>query len=90
LTDAVSAVHRLEIGLWIPAHPSGLESPRKSVSLPVTVIKDDDIGRRQVDTQATSTGGQEEDKSVASLLVVFVNGQNTVLVGSAPIDPTVL
>jgi len=44
LTDAMGAVHCLEIGLWIPVHLSGPESPGEFASLPVTIIKDDDIG----------------------------------------------
>ena len=90
LTDAVGAVHCLQVGLWIPVHLSELGSQEKSLPSPVAVIKDDDVGGRQVDTQATGAGSKEENKSVASLLVVFVNGHDTVLVGSAPIDPTVL
>ena len=44
LTDAVGTVHCLEIGLWIPVHLSGPESQREPASLPITIIKDNDIG----------------------------------------------
>ena len=44
LTDAVGAVHCLEISLWIPVHLLGPESPEESASLPVAVVKDDDVG----------------------------------------------
>jgi len=90
LTDAMGTIHCLEVGLWIPVHLSELYPQGKSVPPPVAVIKDDDVSGRQVDSQTTGAGGKEENKFVASLLVVFVNGLNTVLVGSAPIDSTVL
>ena len=90
LTDAVGAIHCLEVGLWVPVHLSELDPQGKSVPSPVAVIKDDDVSGRQVDAQTTSAGGKEENKFVASLLVVFVNGQDTVLVGSTPVNSTVL
>ena len=90
LTDAVGAVHCLKIGLWIPVHLSGPKPQVKFAHPPVTVIKDDDIGGRQVDTQTSSASGEQEDKFIASFFVVIVNGLNTVLMGSASIDPTVL
>lgn len=90
LTDAVGAVHCLEVGLRVPVHLSDLESQGKSMSSPVTIIEDDDVSGRQVDAQTSGAGSKKEDKSVASFFVVFVNGHDTVLVGSAPIDPTVL
>lgn len=43
LTDAVGAIHCLEIGLWVPVHLSGPKAQGKFMSLPVAVIKDDDI-----------------------------------------------
>ena len=46
LTDAVGAVHCLEIGLWIPVYLSGSESREKHASLPVTIIEDDDVSGR--------------------------------------------
>lgn len=60
------------------------------MSLPVTVIKDDNVSARQVDAQAAGASGKQEDEFVAPFFVVFVNGQNAVFVGSASIDPTVL
>jgi hypothetical protein len=46
LADTVGTVHCLEICLRIPVHLSGLESRGESASLPITIIKDDDIGGR--------------------------------------------
>ena len=57
---------------------------------PITVIEYDNISARQVDTQAAGASSKQEDKFIAPFLVVFVNGQNAVFVGSASINPTVL
>ena len=90
LADAVGTVHCLEVCLGIPVQLSEMKSQRKSVCLPVTIIKDDNISTGQVDTQAAGASSKQEDESIAPFLVVFINGQNTVFVGGAPINPTVL
>ncbi|KAG9389180.1 chromatin remodelling complex ATPase chain ISW1 [Pyrenophora tritici-repentis] len=46
LADTMSAVHGLKISLRVP----------------VTVKENDNVGRSQVDTQATGAGGQEKQK----------------------------
>lgn len=90
LADAVGTIHCLEIGLWVPVHLSEPKSQRTSASLPVAVIKDDNISTRQVDTQPAGASGKQEDKFVAPLLVVIINGLNTVFVCGATVDPTIL
>ena len=90
LADSMGAVHCLEVGLWVPVHLLDQKPQRMSVPLPVTVIKDDNISARQVDTQAAGASGKKEDESVAPFLVVFINGQNAIFVGGAAIDPAVL
>ena len=60
------------------------------MSLPVAVIKDNNIGARQVNAKPTGASGKQEDKLVAPLFVIIIDGLNTVLVCGAPIDPTIL
>jgi hypothetical protein len=90
LANAVGAVHCLEVSLWIPVPLSEPESWGRLVSLPITVIEDDNISTRQVDTQTAGASGKQEDKFVAPLFVVIVDGLNTVFVGGASINPAVL
>ena len=90
LADAMSTVHRLKVGLWIPVCQSERVSQGRVAPLPITVIEDDHISCRQVDAQTAGASGKQEDESIAPLLVVFVDGQNTVFVGGAPINPTIL
>ena len=57
---------------------------------PVAIVKHDDVRGRQVDTESTSTGSEQEDELLAARLVVLVDGNDTVFVCSATIDTTVL
>lgn len=47
--------------------------------VPVTVIQDDNVCSIQVDAQATSTGGQQENELLTALLIVGVNLSLSVL-----------
>lgn len=62
---------------------------RKKFAVPVTVVQDDDVRRCQVDTQTTSTSGEQEDELLASGLVVIVNSGDTIFVTRASVDATV-
>ncbi len=74
LADTMSTVHCLQVGLGVP----------------VTVVQNNHIGTRQVDTESTSAGRQQEDELLAVRLVVLVDGDDTVLMSGAAIDAAVL
>ena len=74
LTDTMGTVHGLQVGLRVP----------------VTVIQNDNVGGCEVDTQTTSASREQEDELLAVWLVVLVDSDNTVFVGSPTIDTTVL
>ena len=69
----MSTVHGLKISLWIP----------------ITVEKDDNVSRSQVNTQSTSAGSQKEQELLRALLVVVVDGLNTVLMGGRTVDTAI-
>ena len=54
------------------------------------VIEDDGVSRRKIDTETTGTRREQEDELLAVWLVVLVDSDNTVFVGSPTIDTTVL
>ena len=61
-----------------------------SVSIPIAIIKDHNVGSRKINTEATSTSGEEEDELFAVRFVVLINSYNSILVSSTTIDTTVL
>jgi hypothetical protein len=68
---------------WLNAHKIRLW-------VPVAVIKNDDVGAGEIDTQSASTGGQHENELLAVRLIVLVDGVDTVLVRGATVDTAVL
>ena len=74
LTDAMCAIHRLQISLWIP----------------VAVIQHHDVRAGQVDPETAGTRRQEEDKLLGVRRVVVVDGRDPILVRGRAIDTAVL
>ena len=60
------------------------------MSIPIAIIKDHNVGSRKINTEATSTSGEEEDELFAVRFVVLINSYNSILVSSTTIDTTVL
>ena len=58
--------------------------------IPIAIIKDHNVGSRKINTEATSTSGEEEDELFAVRFVVLINSYNSILVSSTTIDTTVL
>ena len=73
LANPVSPVHGLQVHLWIP----------------VGVVEDDDVGRVQVDAEASRAGGQHEDEFLAALGVVLLDLTVAVLVGGLTVNAAV-
>jgi hypothetical protein len=92
LTDAVRAIHCLEVSLRVPArHMSVSHSDMRAwKSRPIRVVEDHDIRGREVDTEPTSARGEEKDELFRVGLVVLVDTRNTVLVRGAAVDAAVL
>jgi len=57
---------------------------------PVAVVKDDDVGRGQIDAQTSSTCRQQEDELLAVWFAILVNGGDAILVRGTSIDAAVL
>ena len=60
------------------------------MSIPIAIIKDHNVGGRKINTEATSTSGEEEDELFAVRFVVLIDSYNSILVSSTTIDTTVL
>jgi hypothetical protein len=74
LTNSVRSVHGLEIGLRVP----------------VRVKEHDNVGRGQVDAEAASPCGKEEDELFRIGLVVGIDGSHAVFMDRAAVQPAVL
>lgn len=57
--------------------------------IPITVEEYDNIGRSQVDTETTSTGGKQEDELLRVGLVVGVNSRHSIFVSGLTIESAV-
>ena len=60
------------------------------MSIPIAIIKDHNIGSREIYTKTTGTSGEEENKLFAIRFVVLINSYNSIFVSSTTIDTTVL
>jgi hypothetical protein len=73
LTDSMSSVHGLQIGLRVP----------------IRIKQNDNIGSDQIDTQSTSSSCQEEDKLLAAWSIIVIDGGNSGFVIGSTIDSAV-
>jgi hypothetical protein len=58
--------------------------------VPVTIIKDNNIGGSKIYAQTAGTGGQHKNELLAFVLIVLVDGVDTILVRGATINTAVL
>lgn len=58
--------------------------------VPIAVKEDDNVGGNKVDTETTSTSGEQEDELFAVRCVVVVDCGDTVLMSSVTVDSAVL
>ena len=56
---------------------------------PITIVKDDDVRGRQVDTKTSGAGSKQKDKLLAARLIIFVDCDDPVVVSRAAIDATI-
>jgi len=94
LTDTMGSVHSLQIGLRVPINEKQSErwltsSPAER-HIPVAIEEHYDVRGDEVDTKSTGTGRQQEDKLVATWLVVLVDHARSGVVIGTTIDPAVL
>jgi len=57
---------------------------------PIAVVKNDDVGRGQIDAQTSSTCRQQEDELLAIRFAILVNSGDAILVGGTSIDTAIL
>ena len=57
--------------------------------VPITIIQDNDVCRRQIDTETAGTSCQQENELLASRPVVLVDSSNAVLVTGTSVNPAV-
>jgi hypothetical protein len=84
-------IHGLKVGLWIPKSTwfQQAATQHSPPFIPIAIIKNDDIGRHKVDTQAARSRCEQENKLLAPRPVVLVDGIDPILVRGATVDPTV-
>lgn len=73
LTDSMSTIHGLKIGLRIP----------------IAVVQNDNIGCGQVDTQTSGARREQEDELVTARTVVLVDGDNSFVMCRATVNTTI-
>ena len=90
LANTVCSVHCLQIRLWIPkAYVSMRVSWVPINNIPVAIVQNNDVSRREVDAQTTSACSEQENELVTFRFVVLVDGGDAVFVGSSSIDTAV-
>ena len=92
LSDSVSAVHSLQVGLGIPAPAVSTFYVRSSVieDSPITIIKNDNVCSCQVNAKTSRASSQQKDELLAIRFIVLVDCDDSVVVRRATIDAAVL
>jgi len=73
LSDTMSSVHSLKIGLWIP----------------IIVVEYDNICRCQIDTEASNASCEQEDELLVTRLVVLVDPADMIIICGPTINAVV-